>query len=66
MTPGEKIRELRKAAGLTQAQASAKAGCTQGRLSMIERGEVDAQLTTLQRICEALEAEVRIVKQRKG
>ncbi len=62
MTPGEKIRELRKTAGLTQAQAAEKAGCTQARLSMIERGEVDPQLTTLQRICEVLDAEVRVVR----
>ena len=55
MTIGEKIRELRKAAGLTQAQAAARCGWGQSVWSDLETGRSpDIRLDTCRRIAEAL------------
>jgi len=54
-TPGVRIRELRKARKLTQAQFAAAMGIDQSTLSDIERG-AGFTAETLMLVCDALEA----------
>lgn len=53
--------ELRLAAGLTQAELSARSGVAQSEISRIERGSVHPTDTTWSRLAAALGAEVRMV-----
>jgi DNA-binding XRE family transcriptional regulator len=55
------VIELRLKHGLTQAQLSERCGVDQGDISRIERGSVSPRCKTLQRIAEALDADVRLV-----
>jgi transcriptional regulator with XRE-family HTH domain len=55
---GERIRELRHAAGLTQDELGMRALVTASHLSNIERGEIDVGLAALGRIATALELPV--------
>lgn len=47
---GARLRRMRRMAGLTLQQVSAKAGVSHSFLSMLERGQVDVSLTRLGRI----------------
>ena len=38
-TFADRLRDARKAAGLTQAQLAARTGLTQGRIAQLERGD---------------------------
>jgi len=52
---GQRLVELRKAAGLTQAELAVKAGLGMMQVSRIERGAVsDPQVSTVQALAEAL------------
>ena len=52
---GQRLVELRKAAGLTQAELAVKAGLGMMQVSRIERGAVsDPQMSTVQALAEAL------------
>lgn len=53
--------ELREKHGLTQAQLAERSGVDQGDISRIERGATSPTARTLQRIADALEADVRLV-----
>jgi DNA-binding XRE family transcriptional regulator len=53
---------LRLELGLTQAELAERCGVDQGDISRIERGETSPTTTTLQRIADALGAELRLVK----
>jgi DNA-binding XRE family transcriptional regulator len=55
------IIELRESHGLTQAQLAERCGVDQADISRIERGSTSPTTRTLQRIAEALDADVRIV-----
>ena len=55
------VIELREKHGLTQAQLAERCGIDQGDISRIERGATSPTARTLQRIAEALDAEVRLV-----
>lgn len=55
------VIELREKAGLTQAQLAERCGVNQADISRIERGSTNPTSKTLQRIAEALGAEVRLV-----
>ncbi len=55
------VVELREKHGLTQAQLAERCGIDQGDISRIERGATSPTARTLQRIAEALDAEVRLV-----
>lgn len=55
------VIELREKHGLTQAELAARCGIDQGDISRIERGATSPTARTLQRIAEALEADVRLV-----
>jgi ribosome-binding protein aMBF1 (putative translation factor) len=54
--------ELREKHGLTQAQLAERCGMDQGDISRIERGSTSPTSRTLQRIAEALDADLRLVE----
>lgn len=60
---GRELAEMRKSAGLTQAEVATILGVSQARISQIEHGQVDS-LDTLRAYAEALGAEVSIVVSR--
>lgn len=53
-TIGEKIRIIRKKAGLTQIEAAERASLSDRAYADIERGEANMRVETLLRICRAL------------
>ena len=53
--------ELRERHGLTQAELAERCGMDQGDISRIERGSTSPTARTLQRIADALDADVRLV-----
>ena len=55
---GSRIRSLRTALDITLAQLSHRCGVTAPQLSLIENGRVDARLSTLVRILDALGADL--------
>jgi predicted transcriptional regulator len=54
--------ELREKHGLTQAQLADRCGMDQGDISRIERGSTSPTSRTLQRIADALDADLRLVE----
>ncbi len=55
------VMELRERHGFTQAELAERCGMDQGDISRIERGATSPTARTLQRIAEALDADVRLV-----
>jgi ribosome-binding protein aMBF1 (putative translation factor) len=55
------IVALREQAGLSQVELAERTGISQADISRIERGATSPTAKTLQRIAEALNAEVRLV-----
>jgi predicted transcriptional regulator len=53
---GGEIRDLRRKAGLTQAELAEKAGMSQSMVARIESGGVDPRLSTLNKVLDALES----------
>ena len=51
---GEKLRALRKAQGLSLAQAAARIGCSPSYLSMVENHKLDPSVSRLKKIAEGL------------
>ena len=49
-----KLKEARKAAGLTQVELSRKTGMSQQDISSIERGDRDPTASTLRKLADAL------------
>ncbi len=58
MTVADKIREMRKKAGLTQTQLAQKMGVTQGTITQYENGRRFPKLDTLTRIADAIGCDV--------
>lgn len=58
---GQRIADLRKAAGLTQAQLSKKSGVNVSNLCRIEAGKYSAGLDVLARIAEVLGSRLDLV-----
>jgi DNA-binding XRE family transcriptional regulator len=56
------VMMLRDKHGLTQAELAERCGVDQADISRIERGDINPTTRTLQRIAEALGAEVRLVE----
>lgn len=52
---GRRLREVREAKGITLAALAEQAGLTKGFISQLERGLSQASVTSLQRICAALD-----------
>ncbi|WP_419554633.1 helix-turn-helix domain-containing protein [Candidatus Poriferisodalis sp.] len=55
------VVELREKHSLTQAQLAAQCGVNQADICRIERGAMSPTARTLQRIADALDADVRLV-----
>jgi transcriptional regulator with XRE-family HTH domain len=56
---GERVRALREAAHLTQAELARRAGVAKSFISTVERGGQAASITSLDRIARALRAPLR-------
>jgi ribosome-binding protein aMBF1 (putative translation factor) len=57
---GERVRDAREAAGLTQRDLAARMGTSQAAVARLESGGTGATLTTLQKVATALEMRVSI------
>ena len=57
---GEKVRDAREAAGLSQRDLAARMGTSQAAVARLEAGGVGATLTTLQRMAAALDLKVTV------
>lgn len=57
---GERVREAREAAGLSQRDLAARMGTSQAAIARLEAGGVGATLTTLQRVAAALGLELSV------
>lgn len=55
---GRRIRALRRAQGLSQAELAAMAGCHTAYVGQLERGEKNATLDSLDRIARALRTDL--------
>lgn len=51
---GRKVREARIRAGLNQRELAKLIGTPQGKISKIENGKTDAQLSTIRKLARAL------------
>ncbi len=57
---GEKVRDAREAAGLTQRDLAARMSTSQAAVARLEDGHQSATLTTLQRAAAALEMTITV------
>ncbi|MGQ0618064.1 MAG: helix-turn-helix domain-containing protein [Acidimicrobiia bacterium] len=57
---GERVREAREAAGLSQRDLATRMGTSQAAIARLEAGGVGATLTTLQRAAAALGLELSV------
>lgn len=57
---GEKVRDAREAAGLSQRELAARMGTSQAAVARLEAGGVGATLTTLQRMAAALDLKITV------
>lgn len=55
------VVDLRERHGLTQGQLAERCGVNQADISRIERGSTSPTARTLQRIADALDADIRLV-----
>ena len=58
VTLGEKLKQARQAAGLTQYDLADRLGVTQATVSRMERGDSDILMSTLARIARILEVDL--------
>lgn len=61
LSTGERLRSLRKAAGLSLSALAKKTGISKGSLGSIENDERPAGLSILKRIAEALEIDISVL-----
>ena len=57
---GEKVRDAREAAGLTQRELASRMGTSQAAVARLEAGGVGATLTTLQKVAAALDLKITV------
>lgn len=57
---GEKVRDAREAAGLSQRDLAARMGTSQAAVARLEAGGVGATLTTLQKVASALDLKISV------
>lgn len=57
---GEKVRDAREAAGLSQRDLAARMGTSQAAVARLEAGGVGATLTTLQKVASALDLSISV------
>jgi ribosome-binding protein aMBF1 (putative translation factor) len=60
MDVGDKVRDAREAAGVSQRELASRMGTSQAAVARLEAGGVSATLTTLQRVATALNLTVSI------
>lgn len=58
MTPGERIKKLRKEKGMTQKELAKKLGISASQIGNYENGYRNPKLSTVRKIAEALEVPV--------
>lgn len=61
LPPGERIRSLRKAAGMTLADLAAKAEMSKGSLGSIEKGVRPSGMNVLRKIARAMDISVSVL-----
>ena len=63
---GERVRDAREAAGLSQRELATRMGTSQAAVARLESGGTGATLTTLQKVATALEVtvDVRLLRSR--
>lgn len=59
LSVGEKLRKLRIEKGLSQATLSYDANIPTNQIGRIERGEISTTISTLYKICKALDITVK-------
>ncbi len=57
---GERVRDAREAAGLSQRELAARMGTSQAAVARLEAGGTGATITTLQKVASALDLTVSI------
>lgn len=57
---GEKVRDAREAAGLTQRELAARMSTSQAAVARLEAGGVGSTLTTLQKVAAALDLTITV------
>jgi ribosome-binding protein aMBF1 (putative translation factor) len=57
---GDKVRDAREAAGISQRELAARMGTSQAAVARLEAGGVGATLTTLQKVASALDLKVTV------
>jgi len=57
---GERVRDAREAAGLTQRELASRMGTSQAAVARLEAGGTAATLTTLQKVASALDLTVSV------
>ena len=57
---GEKVRDAREAAGITQRELAARMRTSQAAVARLEAGGVGATLTTLQKVAAALDLKITV------
>ncbi|MEM0161511.1 MAG: helix-turn-helix domain-containing protein, partial [Thermoproteota archaeon] len=57
---GEEVKNLRKRANLTQKELAEKTGLSQGLIAKIENNTVDPKASTLRKILNVLENEMKV------
>ena len=57
---GEKVRDAREAADLSQRELAARMGTSQAAVARLEAGGVGATLTTLQKVAAALDLKITV------
>ena len=63
---GKKIKELRLAAKIKQKELSDKTGIPQGKISLIENGQVNLTIRTVELIFDALGYSIHIKEEKNG
>ncbi len=57
---GAKVRALREARGLSQAELARRMGTTQSVIARLELGGAEPRLDTLRRVCAVLDADLTV------
>lgn len=57
---GNRVAEIRKQKGLTQSELSEITGLQQVNISKIETGKYNVSIDILNKVCKALEVEIKI------
>ncbi len=57
---GDKVRDAREAAGISQRELAARMGTSQAAVARLEAGGVGATLTTLQKVAGALDLKITV------